>query len=443
MKNYFDAGVPTQMNWKKAWPGMSWLFKKFTLLLAVAVALSGCHSRPQEITAIYMAGVYADSAQTLAAKFERETGIHVRIISAPYLTLHEKELTELLNGNNDFDVMQVAQQWDGEILPHLLPLDNPIHSNDSNLQDFIPQIRQSCGELNGHTYGLPMACDAITLLYRTDVFAAQSAEFERLTGHKLAPPQTWDDYLQMARFFNSESLYGNIIMGLKEQNFTLWSGIFFSLGGQLVDDHWRPVLNSETGVKSLDLFVQMFRYAPPNSQTLGIEKANELFLQGWGAMYLAWPSLIWEQMQDTNLCRVSGKVAAAVIPGIKPQVSAWSLGINRACPNSTAAFEWASFYVNNFNTKTLLLDYGKGSPRISTYQDPDCREKVFYLPQVKAGLENGVPRFRIPPSQELCDYLDNQISQAVAGRITSKEALDRTAAYWTSVLKRTGYLKEQ
>ena len=389
-----------------------------------------------------MNGVYADSARTLAAQFERETGIRVNIVSAPYLTLHEKELTELLNGSRNYDVMQVAQQWDGEILPRLLPLDSLIGTNNSYLGDFIPQIRKSCGELDGRTYGLPMAADAITLLYRTDVFAARAAEFQRLTGRKLEPPQTWDDYLQLARFFNSESLYGNIIMGLKEQNFTLWSGIFFGMGGQLVDDRWRPVLNSDVGVRSLNLFVHMFRYSPPNSQALGIEKANALFLQGWGAMYLTWPSLIWEQMQDTNLCQVSGKVAAAVIPGVRPQVSAWSLGINRNCPNPDAAIKWVVFYLNNVNTKRLLLDYGKGSPRLSTYQDAECGQKVFYLPQVRTGLESGIPRFRIPPSQELCDYLDDQISQAVAGRITPKVALDRTAAYWRTVLKRTGYLRE-
>ena len=418
------------------------LFQKISWGAALVVALAGCHPRPREITAIYMTGVYADSARTLAAEFQRETGIRVRIISASYLTLHEKELTELLNGGHDFDVMQVAQQWDGEILPHLLPLDGLINASGFNLQDFIPQIRQSCGELSGRTYGLPMACDAITLLYRTDVFAARAAEYKRVTGRELLPPTTWEDYLQLARFFNSGSLYGNIIMGLKEQNFTLWSGIFFGMGGQLVDDHWRPALNSEVGIKSLELFVQMFHYAPPNSQTLGIEKANALFLQGWGAMYLAWPSLTWEQMQDTNLCQVSGKVAAAVIPGRRPQVSAWSLGINRACADPDAAFKWVSFYVNHRNTKALLLDYGKGSPRISAYQDAECCEKVFYLPQVREGLESGIPRFRVPPSQELCDYLDDQISQAVAGRITPKTALDRTALYWRSVLKKTGYLKE-
>lgn len=408
----------------------------------LVIALAGCQRAPRVITVLYMTGVYADSARTLAGEFERETGIQVNVVSAPYLTLHEKELTELLNGSRNFDVIQVAQQWDGEILPHLLPLDSLIDTNSSYLQDFIPQIRESCGELDGRTHGLPMACDAITLLYRTDVFEARSAEFRRLTGRPLQPPQTWEEYVQLARFFNSESLYGNIIMGLKEQNFTLWSGIFFGMGGQLVDDHWRPALNSEVGVRSLNLFVQMFHYSPPNSQSLGIEKANALFLQGWGAMYLTWPSLIWEQMQDTNLCQVSGKVAAAVIPGARPQVSAWSLGINRHCQDSDAAFKWLVFYLNNANTKRLLLEYGKGSPRISTYQDAQCRRQVFYLPQVRAGLESGIPRFRIQPSQELCDYLDGQISQAVAGRITPQVALDRTAAYWRSVLKKTGYLHE-
>jgi ABC-type glycerol-3-phosphate transport system substrate-binding protein len=416
------------------------VLKPTAIALLLVIALAGCRANPREITVLYMTGVYADSARTLAAQFERETGIRVKIISVPYLTLHEKELTELLNGSRNYDVMQVAQQWDGEILPHLLPLDSLMNTNGSYLQDFIPQIRESCGELDGRTYGLPMASDAITLLYRTDVFAARSAEFQRLTGKTLEPPKSWDDYIELARFFNSESLYGNIVMGLKEQNFTLWSGIFFGMGGQLVDDHWRPVLNSEVGVQSLNLFVQMFNYSPPNSQTLGIEKANALFLQGWGAMYLTWPSLIWEQMQDTNLCQISGKVAAAVIPGTRPQVSAWSLGVNRDCQDSDAAFKWAVFYLNNTNTKKLLLDYGKGSPLVSTYQDAECRKDVFYLPQVRAGLESGIARFRIPPSQELCDYLDDQISQAVAGRITPKVALDRTAAYWRTVLKKTGYL---
>ncbi len=388
-----------------------------------------------------MTGVYADAARHLAVEFQRRTGVRVKIVSAPYLTLREKEQTELLNGSCHYDVMQVAQQWDGEFAPHLLPLDGLLARRRDNLRDFILSVRKVSGDWNGLIRGLPLSCDAITLLYRKDVFAARAAEFRRLTGRALRPPKTWPQYLELASFFNSQTLYGNIIMGLKEQNFTVWSGILFGMGGQLVDAHWRPTLNSAIGVKSLEIFVRMFRYAPPGSQRLGTEEANALFLQGKGAMYLTWPSLIWAQMNDTNLCRVAGKIGAAVIPGGRPQVSSWSLGINRNCPNPELAFRWIEFFLNGTNAEKLLLKYGKGSPLISTYRDPQCLRTVFYLPQVLQGLETGVPRFRIPPSQELCDYLDSEIAEAVAGRLTPKVALDRTAAHWSAVLEQTGYLK--
>ncbi len=416
------------------------------LLLACSLLLIGCGRQlsvpEREITSFHMNGIYAEAAQALATEFEHQTGIRVKVVSAPYLTLREKEITDLANDTDLYDVMQVAQQWDGEIMPHLRPLDDFLAGHDVKTSDFISAVRQNAGEWQGHTRALPLACDVITLLYRTDIFAARAEEFQRQTGRQLEPPRTWDEYLEIARFLNTESLHGNVIMGLKEQNFTVWSGILFGLGGRLVDDRWQPTLNSEAGVRSLKLFVEMFRYAPPHSQRLGIEEANALFLQGKGAMYLTWPTLIWAQMQDTNLCKVSGQIAAAVIPGGKPQLSAWSLGINRACPDPEAAFQWIQFQLNPTNTCRLFLQYGKGSPRLSTYQDAACRARMFYLPQLLKGLEHSEPRFRIPPSQELCDYLDTQIAETIAGHLTPRTALDRTAAKWRSILEATGYLKE-
>jgi multiple sugar transport system substrate-binding protein len=410
------------------------------LLVCLALLLSGAGCRrqsaapPREIVSLHRTGIYADAARSLATEFERETGIRVKVVGAPYLTLREKEITDLANGTCYYDVMQVAQQWDGEILPHLRPLDPMIATSGPNLQDFIPAVRRNSGEWQGKTYALPLACDVITLLYRTDVFAARAADYERQTGRKLAPPATWDEYLEIARFLNSDTLHGNVIMGLKEQNYTVWSGILHGLGGSLVDEQWRPVLNSPAGTRSLKLFVEMFRYAPPGSERLGVEEANAVFLQGRGAMYLTWPTLIWAQMKDTNLCKVSGHVAAAVIPGGRPQLSTWSLGINSTCRDPEAAFAWIRFLVNETNTRRLLLQYGKGSPRASTYRDAECRREVFYLDPVLQGLEKSVPRFRLPVSQELCDYLDTQIAGAIAGRVTPQAALDRTAAKWRSIL---------
>lgn len=414
-------------------------------LCGLAFLLAGCGHQPdtppRSITCIYMSGVYAQAARALAAEFTQQSGIRVNIIEANLFSLREKELTDLLTGGGNYDVLQVAYQWEGEILPHLRPLDDVLAQIAPDIDDFIPTVRANCGQWEGRLHALPMACDVITLLYRTDVFEARSAEFEELTGRPLRPPRTWPEYVEIVKFLNSESLYGNILMG-REQTYTLWSGILHGMGGRTVDEHWRPLLNSASGVSSLELFVEMYRYAPPRSEDRSVLDSDLLFLQGRGAMYLAWPSLIWGQFSDTNRCKIAGKIGAAVIPGGQPQLSAWSLGINPACQDLDAACQWIKFFVNPTNSQRLLLQYGKGSPRVSTYRDPECQQRVFYLSAVLEGLAGHQPRFRIPPSQELSDYLDHELIKAIRGQSTPQAALDRTAARWREILIQSGHLRD-
>jgi ABC-type glycerol-3-phosphate transport system substrate-binding protein len=154
-------------------------------------------------------------------------------------------------------------------------------------------------------------------------------------------------------------------------------------------------------------------------------------------MLMGWSSLIWSMLNDTNRCKIAGKIGAAVIPGGRPQLSSWCLSINRACKDPDAAHQWISFLVSPANTKRLLLEYGKGSPRLSTYSDPECERRIFYHSQLLAGLAGNEARFRIPPSQELSDYLDTEILRAVRGQTTPKAALDSTAARWREMLTQT------
>jgi multiple sugar transport system substrate-binding protein len=422
-----------------------WLKRVAYLFLCLLPLLpAGCKQKaspPHCAITSLQGGIYGQAARILATEFEQQTGIHVTVVEATLSSLREKEITDVLTKGGNYDVMQVPYQWDGEMLPHLQPLTGQEIRLMPDLQDFILAVRTNCGQWGERVYGLPMSCDVITLLYRTDIFAARAAEFKKLTGRPLVPPRTWPEYIEIARFLDSESLYGNIIMG-DDQLYTIWSGILYGMGGQPVDPQWRPTLNSEIGLQSLSLFVEMFKYAPPRSETRGVVEANTLFLQGRGAMYLTWPSLLWPQMNDTNVCKVVGKIGAAVIPGGKPQLSSWSLVASPACTNIEAAHRWMAFFVNQANTKRLLLQYGKGSPRLSTYSDPECKEKVFYLPQLLKGLADTQPRFRIPPSQELSDYVDKELLKAIRGQDTPRAALERTAAHWREILIQTGYLHE-
>jgi len=413
------------------------------VLLLAWFHISGCGrgaGRPQRrITSIHCTGGYSQAARELAADFEKQTGIHVDVVEAAFLSLREKEVTDLITRAGKFDVLQIAYQWDGEIFPHLRPLDEIAPDLVSNLGDFIPTVRTNCGQWGGRVYGVPMACDVVTLLYRKDIFEERSPEYLQLTGRPLRPPETWEEYVNIARFLNSESVYGNLVRG--EQCYTIWSGILFGIGGQLVDEQWRPVFNSEAGVRSLALLVEMFKYAPPPSEAVNIG-VNSAFLQGRGAMFMAWPTIMWSELGDTNRSTVSGKIAAAVIPGGRPELSSWGLSINPACKDIDAASQWVQFLVSPATTRRMLFQYGKGSPRTSTYSDPECATKVLYHSQLLQGLAGSQARLRITPSQELSDYLDEEILKAVRGETTPKAALDRAAARWREILAQEGYLKE-
>lgn len=415
-----------------------------TALVGLGLWAAGCGPEAaapsRHITSIHGTGGYGDAARVLAGEFERQTGIRVTVVEASLLSLREKQLTDLLTGAGNYDVLQIAYQWEGEIFPHLRPLTEVAPGLIAHLEDFIPTVRSNCGQWGDQVYGLPMACDVITLLYRTDVFTERSAEFQQRTGRPLAPPRTWQEYLEIARFLNSEAIYGNLVMG-REQCFTIWSGILYGMGGRLVDEQWRPELNSDIGVESLSILVEMYKYAPPRSEEASVD-ANLSFVQGRGAMLMGWPSLIWPLLSDTNRCKVAGKIGAAVIPGGRPQLSSWGLSINPACRDRDAARQWIEFLVSPATTKRLLLDYGRGSPRLSTYADPECKQRIFYHSQLLEGLAGNQARFRIPPSQELSDYLDNEILKAIRGQTTPQAALDRTAARWREILTQTGYLRE-
>jgi multiple sugar transport system substrate-binding protein len=390
---------------------------------------------------LQLAGFYEDAVKTLAAEFERQTGIRVNVKGAMLINLREKELTDLITHGGNYDIVQVPHQWEGEILPRLQPLDGALNQIVPDFEDVIPNLRTNCGWWNGRIYGLPMACDVITILYRKDIFAAHAGEFKKLTGRALEPPRTWPEYLEIASFLNSESTYGNILMG-GDQLYTVWSGILYGMGGRPVDEQWRPLLDSEEGVRSLTLFAEMFKYAPSRSETRGIPEANNLFLQGHGAMYICWPSLVWARMNDTNACKVAGLLGAAVIPGARPQLSSWCLGVNPLCRDKDAAYKWLSFFVNRTNANRLLLEKGIGSPRLSTYSNPACRQRIFYLGEMFQGLAGAEPRFRIAPSQELTDYLDAELLRTIRGTSTPQKALNRTASRWWRILSETGYLKD-
>jgi multiple sugar transport system substrate-binding protein len=58
---------------------------------------------------------------------------------------------------------------------------------------------------DGKAYALPLLGEGHVLVYRTDLFAEKEAEFEKERKRQLAPPETWEEFVQIARFFHDNT----------------------------------------------------------------------------------------------------------------------------------------------------------------------------------------------------------------------------------------------
>ncbi len=123
----------------------------------------------ENLTVLYMSGVYADAARAMVADFEEATGAKVEVVDYPYLSLHEKALLDLSSGTGSYDVIDVSSNWDGEFAPFLEPLDPYVERDNYDMGVWIPNVLANCGGWQGTTIGIPNACTPSVFAYRTDL----------------------------------------------------------------------------------------------------------------------------------------------------------------------------------------------------------------------------------------------------------------------------------
>ena len=186
------------------------------------------------ISAIYVSGEFFDQcAREVAPEFTEMTGINVIIEDLGAGPLHDKIITDW-RGETGHDVLAMSV-WQGyEFLPmHGFEplekyLEDPILLDpEFDVDDFVPKMVNGWCKWNdeaggtptftgvdGTLYLLPGPHDGqVIMCYRTDL----------LEEYGLDVPETWDDYLEVAKTINNpdEGIYGTTLHGLANEHLML------------------------------------------------------------------------------------------------------------------------------------------------------------------------------------------------------------------------------
>jgi len=266
----------------------------------------------------------AEPLQRRGPDFEKLTGAHINVITVPNSDLYSKALADLSTGTNAYDAFLFAPSWIVDFAPpgYLEDLTPRIQADKALQWDDVAPFFRDFNSYQGKVYSIPLDGDMHTVYYRTDLFQPAN----------IAPPQTWDDYLSIAKTFQGQDLngdgtpdYGSCIAKAPNQQSYWWitsvaapyiqslgtaQGVFFDTKDMT------PLVNNDAFKKALEVYKETTQYGPPDELNLGVGDTRGLFISGRCALTMDWGDIGTLAIDPQN-SKVIDKVGAVETPGSK------------------------------------------------------------------------------------------------------------------------------
>jgi len=247
---------------------------------------------------------------------------------------------------------------------------------------------------DGGFYCIPWHDGPECLIYRKDLFedAAEIRAFKQQFGRNLAPPTTWHDFDETARFFTrpAQSLYGTLFAAYPDGHNTLYDLVLqvWSRGGELYTSNGSPTLTSPEVVEALDYYrtiVNNPQACFPAGREVDSIRSGDIFLSGQIAMMVNWFG--FAARCDRPDSPLQGKIALAPIPGGRPGQTAslsnyWVIGIGTGSQEKAASYDLLRHIASPEMDKQTAL-HGAVGVRLSTWKDPEVLERVPIYSQLE------------------------------------------------------------
>ncbi len=433
----------------------------------------------------------AEPLQRRAPDFKKLTGATINVVTVPFSDLYTKLLTDFATGTNSINAMVFAPQWMGDYIEpgYLVDLTDRVKA-DAALQwnDVGSFFREFSATYGGSIYTIPLDGDFQMVYYRSDLLADAG----------MAPPETWGDYLNIAKAFHGKDLngdgkpdYGSCIS--KKRNAQAYWMVISIAGGVLQSQgtsqgaffdtkDMQPLFNSEAFGAALDVYVESTKYAPPDEINLDVGDTRGLFTSGRCALSIDWGD-IGTLAIDPATSTVQDKVGAVILPGSRRVLDrntgklvacdastcphavngvnhapfaafgGWSGAINAASPANVkdAAYDFLSYMSQpaQANEDVTIGITGFNPYRVSQFTNLDLWIKAGmsraaaenYLGAIADSLNspNMVLDLRIPQNQRYQQIvLDLNIHRLLAGEITKKKAMVAIEQGWNEITDELG-----
>lgn len=430
-----------------------WFGAAVAVLVVLWVGLLHRSKKPVTIRMIGEAYAPLDALAQIKSEFETKTGVHVEIVEKDHQAVVSELDQELSSGHSSYDLILMPHRMLGKLVAkgQVQPLDQFL--NDPSLHDaaFQPDEQlfsrwwHEIGWYGGKLYGYPFTNLTMYVCYRKDLMEdpKEKAAFKARFGRDPRPPTTWQEYMDLADFFNrpKQNMYGTYIQG--QQHVALWYewlNFSYSFGGNILDtahgsDYGDIVVNSPENLKATEQYLALLRYSSPESVNYNWDDALAALQQGRAFMGILWHDQT-PLLEDSSVSKVAGKMGYSLIPSAigKPfsQLEGWAYLIPTSSQHPREAYrfiEWA------MTPKVQIEQTLKGgaSALKTTYDDPRVKA-IPYVPVFLASVPIAIPKPTIPESEQITEIMQRDLSTIVTGKQTPQDGLDSMATEIQKVL---------
>jgi ABC-type glycerol-3-phosphate transport system substrate-binding protein len=359
--------------------------------------------------------------------FTGETGAKVEFEFAPWEQLMPKVQADLASGAPQFDLFCNDIEFQYTIWPNLEPINDFLTKSKYDMEGFFDPIYKYGEGIAGNKgvrFGLPVVSGVSLLFYRKDLISTF--------------PTTWADYEKVLADNTKDKMHGLSFAGVTAQLVKLFLARYWSQGDPLLTPDWKPLINSDKGVKALTMFKdQMKKYAPEGILAWDNPEAANAFVAGDVAVYEGWGGFILPNLNNAEKSKVVDKWAIAPYPekGTGNFVQ-HNIVMMKTSKNKEAAFDLMAYLTQPDKAKDGAINYGTTPARKTIFSDAELDKAKPYMPDYAAVLDRGRPFTPgVPQWLEMFIAVGEGASKALSDQAEPKAALDEVAQKWSDLIK--------
>jgi multiple sugar transport system substrate-binding protein len=431
------------------------------LIGAATVALSAAAApvHAKDLTLCWAAWDPANALVELSKDFTAKTGIAMKFEFVPWPNFADRFINELNSQGNLCDLIIGDSQWIGGSAEngHYVKLNDFFAKEGIKMDDFMPATVVGYSEWPKNTpnyWGLPAMADAVGWTYRKDWFAKPElrAEFKAKYNRELEPPKTWDELIEVAKFFTGKEIDGKKVYGAYVFSERGSEGITMGVTNAMYNygfDYMDPkkpyqmagIVNSEGAAKGMDVYKELFTCCqPPGLTNAYMQEGLDAFKSGQVAMQMNWYAFFPGLAKDPNVGgdKIGFFKNPAGPAGDFTQLGGQGLSVVAASKNVDDALAYVKWFAQP-EVQQKWTDLGGASASKAVLGSDAYKKSAAYAPSFVESMGMVKDFWAEPLYVPLLLDMQNRVHDyVVANKGTSKQALDSLVKDWIKVFKQEG-----